>query len=167
MKRVLALLSLALLLSACNNASRDPVIKGYRIQEIGGLAFSLNGVTADMQLDIDVENPSSAKYLLESLDAVLYPVGDTLRFARVTLKEPVGIEPRSDNTVSLPLDVNILKPLALLAGNLELSDYEADVDLTVRKGALKKRIQKERLPLDRLEKLLGTNSQEQKDHENE
>ena len=166
MKRILAVLSLVLLLTACNDASRDPVIKGYRMQQIGGLAFGLNGVSADMLLDIDIENPSSAKYLMESLDAILYPIGDTLRIARVTLKEPVGIAPRSDETVSLPLGVNLLKPLALLTGNLELSDYEADVDLTIRKGALKKRIQQERLPLDRLEKLIGTTSQQQNDHEN-
>ena len=37
----------------------------------------------------------------------------------------------------------------------DLTKYEADVDLTIRKGAMKKTIRKSRVPLDRILELLG------------
>ena len=70
-----------------------------------------------------------------------------------------AIEPRSVDTVQIPLNVRLLRPLALLTGDFEgfdLSQFCADVDLTIRKGGLKKRIQKERVPLSALEKLLSS-----------
>ena len=49
------------------------------------------------------------------------------------------------------------RPLALLGGGFstDLSTYTADLDLLVRKGSYKKRIIKERVPLDQLGSLLG------------
>ena len=120
MKRLLVLFSAVLLLAACHNESRDPVIKGYRLQQLSGLSLGIDGVTADMTLDL---------------------------------------EPRSVDTVQIPLNVRLLRPLALLTGDFEgfdLSQFCADVDLTIRKGGLKKRIQKERVPLSALEKLLSS-----------
>ena len=169
MKRLLSLLCLVLLAATCSNESRDPVIKGYRIHHIGDFGFGLDGVTADVSVDLDVENPSSTRYSVETMQAIVYKNTDTVRLALVDLQQPVSLDPRTDVTLSLPLGVRILRPLALLSGNLDmdLSQYVADIDLTARKGSFKKRIQKKRIPLDRLEKLLGASSQQQNPHENE
>lgn len=159
MKRILVLFCTALLLAACHNASQDPVIKGYRIQQVGGLGLSANGVTADMVLKLDVENPSNASYTLEALHADVYRNGENGRFAEVTLPQSASIAPRSNQSVDIPLQVLLLRPLSLLAGGeemLDLSQYVADLDLTVRKGSLKKRIQKERVPLKDLQHLLSS-----------
>jgi hypothetical protein len=169
MKRFFTLLALVLLLAACNDASRDPVIKDYRIQQVGGLAFGLNGLTADMMLDLDIENPSRARYVVEALHATLFPVNDTMRFADIYLKEATAIPPKSDGTVSIPLDVHILKPLSLLSGALsdDLSKYEADVDLTIRKGSLKKTVRKQRVPLERIAELIGSARTQETNESNE
>jgi hypothetical protein len=159
MKRILVLFCTVLLLAACHNASQDPVIKGYRIQQVGGLGLSANGVTADMVLKLDVENPSNASYTLEALHADVYRNGENGRFAEVTLPQSASIAPRSNQSVDIPLQVLLLRPLSLLAGGeemLDLSQYVADLDLTVRKGSLKKRIQKERVPLKDLQHLLSS-----------
>ena len=159
MKRILVLFCTVLLLAACHNASQDPVIKGYRIQQVGGLGLSANGVTADMVLKLDVENPSNASYTLEALHADVYRNGENGRFAEVTLPQSASIAPRSNQSVDIPLQVLLLRPLSLLAGGeemLDLSQYVADLDLTVRKGSLKKRIQKERVPLKDLHHLLSS-----------
>ena len=159
MKRILVLFCTALLLTACHNASQDPVIKGYRIQQVGGLGLSANGVTADMVLKLDVENPSNASYTLEALHADVYRNGENGRFAEVTLPQSASIAPRSNQSVDIPLQVLLLRPLSLLADGeemLDLSQYVADLDLTVRKGSLKKRIQKERVPLKDLQHLLSS-----------
>ena len=159
MKRLLVLLSAVLLLAACHNESRDPVIKGYKLEQVSGLSLGAEGVTADMTLDLDVENPSSARYTVESLEAILYRLDETSRFAYVTMDGTATIEPKSEKTVAIPLNVRLLRPLALLTGDmngLDISQYCADVDLTVRKGGLKKRIQRERVPLAQLGQLLGT-----------
>lgn len=159
MKRLLVLFSAVLLLAACHNESRDPVIKGYRLQQLSGLSLGIDGVTADMTLDLDVENPSSARYTLEALQATLYRLNETSRFAEVAMNGTAAIEPRSVDTVQIPLNVRLLRPLALLTGDFEGFDFSqfcADVDLTIRKGGLKKRIQKERVPLSALEKLLSS-----------
>ena len=159
MKRILVLFCTALLLTACHNASQDPVIKGYRIQQVGGLGLSANGVTADMVLKLDVDNPSNASYTLEALHADVYRNGENGRFAEVTLPQSASIAPRSNQSVDIPLQVLLLRPLSLLADGeemLDLSQYVADLDLTVRKGSLKKRIQKERVPLKDLQHLLSS-----------
>lgn len=158
MKRLFALLSLVLLLAACGDNSRDPVIKDCRIGQVSQMGLGLGGVTVDMDLEVDIENPSRARYLVEALTANVFPAGDTVRIATVGLKEKTAIAPKSDETVSLPLDVRLLKPLTLLSGGLsqDLSDYEADIDLTIRKGSLKKTIRKKRVPLEQLAELLGS-----------
>ena len=160
MKRILVLFCTALLLTACHNASQDPIIRGYRIQKVDGLGMSANGVTADMVLSLDVDNPSNATYSLEALHADVYKNGDNGRFAEVTLPQSASIAPRRSNqTISIPLQVLLLRPLSLFAGGedmLDLSQYVADLDLTVSKGSLKKRIQRERVPLKDLQQLLGS-----------
>ena len=159
MKRILALICTALLLTACHNASQDPVIKGYWIQQVDGLGMSAGGVTADMVLNLDVENPSNAPYTLETLHADVYRNGENGRFAEVTLPQSASIAPKSNQSVAIPLQVLLLRPLALIAGGeemLDLSQYVADLDLTVRKGSLKKRIQRERVPLKDLQHLLSS-----------
>lgn len=159
MKRILVLICTALLLTACHNASQDPVIKGYWIQQVDGLGMSAGGVTADMVLNLDVENPSNATYTLETLHADVYRNGENGRFAEVTLPQSASIAPKSNQSVAIPLQVLLLRPLALIAGGeemLDLSQYVADLDLTVRKGSLKKRIQRERVPLKDLQHLLSS-----------
>lgn len=159
MKRILVLICTALLLTACHNASQDPVIKGYWIQQVDGLGMSAGGVTADMVLNLDVENPSNATYTLEALHADVYRNGENGRFAEVTLPQSASIAPKSNQSVAIPLQVLLLRPLALIAGGeemLDLSQYVADLDLTVRKGSLKKRIQRERVPLKDLQHLLNS-----------
>ena len=158
MKRILAFMCAALILTACHDASKDPVIKGYRLQPSGGMGLGANGVTAGLVLNLDVENPSSASYTLEALRADVYRGSETSRFAEVTMPESASIAPRSSETVSIPLQELLLRPLALLSGGedaLDLAQYVADIDLTIRKGSLKKRVQKERVPLKDLKDLLG------------
>ena len=157
MKRILAFLCTALLLTACHDASKDPVIRGYRLQPSGGLGLGANGVTAGLVLNLDVENPSSATYTLDTLHAYVYRGDETARFAEVTMPETASIAPRSNQTVAIPLEVVLLRPLALLSGGedaLDLAQYVADIEMTVRKGSLKKRIHKERVPLKELKDLL-------------
>ena len=157
MKRFLALLLLTLSLAACNNASRNPVIKDYSIRQTGIVSLGLSGVTADVELDLDVVNPSRARYTVEALHADVFKAGETQLFAVIDLLDPASILPKSNGTVPLPLKVQFKRPLALLGGLVtdNLSQYEADVDLTIRKGSFKKHIQKQRMPLDRIANLLG------------
>ena len=81
MKRLLSVLALILLLAACNSESRNPAIKGYRLSQAGGLGFGLDGVTAALTLDLDVENPSRSTYSLEALEATIYRGLETEPFA--------------------------------------------------------------------------------------
>ena len=165
MKRSLLLLAAVLLFASCHDASRDPVITGYRVQQVNGMGLGRDGMTADLVLELDVDNPSKARYTVESLQAVLYRNGDTARFAEATLQGSPEIGSGSGQTVLLPLSLQILRPLALLSGfqrDFDLSQYCADIDLTISKGAFKKRIQKERMPLDQLKQLLENQHKESK-----
>lgn len=157
MKRILALLVLVLLAVACTKDTRTPVITGYRLSQIGSPGFGPEGVTADLTLEIDVQNPSADPFTVETLEAILYRGTETSPFATLVLQESKSIEPKSEATVPLPLKARFTRPLALLGGGLstDLSAYTADLDLTVRKGSFKKRITQERVPLDQLGSLLG------------
>lgn len=158
MKRILILMASVLLLASCS-PSATPVIKACRLQQVGGLSFGAEGVTAELTLDADIDNPSGSRYTLESLDATLYQGIEVSPFAYLTMRKSVSVEPRTEATVSLPLDARFTRPLALLSGGFstDLSAYTADIDLTIRKGSLKKRITQERVPLDELGNLLGQN----------
>ena len=164
MKRILILLASVLMLASCS-PSATPVIKSYRLNKVGGLSFGADGVTAELTLDVDVANPSGSRYTLESLEAVLYQGVEVNPFAYLTMRESVSVEPRSEATVSLPLDARFTRPLALLGGGFstDLADYTADIDLTLRRGSLKKRITKERIPLAELGNLLGQNDKKEKE----
>lgn len=161
MKRFFTLLALCLLVVACNDASRNPVIKGYRIHQVGGLGFGLDGLAAEVILDVDVENPTKARYTVESMHADIFPAGDTIRFAGIDLKKSTSIQPHSSGNVSFPLDVKIKRPLSMLGGftsdEEEKTKYEADLDMTIRKGSMKKKIRKSRVPLGKILEMLGRN----------
>ena len=166
MRRLFLLLLAALLLTACNRETRNPEITGYRFLQPDNVRFGFDGVTADLVLELDVKNPTASRISLESLDATLYPVGDFTRFADVTMQDQVSIEPRTDATVRVPLNLRILKPLALLSGGLngfDPADYCADVDLVVKKGSFKRKIQQERIPLDQLGNLLPQTTKQTND----
>lgn len=156
MKRLLSLLTLILLAVACK-PTPTPVIKDYRISGAESFSVGLDGVTADMFLELDVENPASVSYTLESLDAILYKGVETNPYANLTMRGTASIEPRCDSTVAIPVTVRLLRPLSILAGGFDpdLSKYEADVDLTVRRGSLKKHIKQERMPLDQLTRMIA------------
>ena len=163
MRRILAILTFVLLLTACST-SQNPVIKGYRLRQSGEVGFGAEGVTAGLVLEVDIENPSPSRYTLESLDAVLYRGFESNPFADLTMPESVFIEPRSEATVSVPLTARFTRPLALLSGGFstDLNDYPADIDLTVRKGSLKKRITRERVPLTELQSLFPQDTKTEK-----
>ena len=166
MKRLLVLLSAVLLLAACHDASRDPVIKGYQLSQLSELSLGLEGVTATAEIALDVDNPSSARYTLEFLQATLYRLNETSRFAQVEMEGTAAIAPRSETSVKIPLNVKLFRPLALLTGgstSFDPAQYCADVDLTIRKGGLKKRIRQERVPLTALEQLLASPQTKQQD----
>jgi hypothetical protein len=160
MKRLLTLLTLILLAVACK-PTPNPVIKDYRIAGAENFSVGLDGVTADMFLELDVENPASVSYTLESLDAILYRGVETSPYADLTMRGTASIEPNSDATVQIPITVRLLRPLSILTGGFDtdLSKYEADVDLDIRRGSFKKHIKQERVPLDQLTRLLtGTDN---------
>ena len=156
MKRILICLTLVLLAVACK-PTPTPVIRDYRITGADGFSIGLDGVTADMVLELDVEYPASVDYTLESLDAILYKGVDTNPYANLTMQGTASIAPKSTETVPIPVTVRILRPLSILATGFDtdLSKYEADVDLTIRRGSFKKRIRQERVPLDRLTDLIA------------
>ena len=168
MKRLLSVLALILLLAACNSESRNPAIKGYRLSQAGGLGFGIDGVTAALTLDLDVENPSRSTYSLEALEATIYRGLETEPFAEVTMVEPVSIGPRCETTIPVPLNARFTRPLALLGGGFstDLADYTADLDLILRKGSFKKRITMQRVPLEQIGSLTGQTTHT-KDHEKE
>ena len=157
MKRFLPCLAVVLLVLACSPAPA-PVIKDYRIAQAGGFGIGADGIVADMALDLDIDNPASARYTLEALEATLYKGIETTPYALLSMKDTVFIEPRCEQTLTLPLAVRILRPLSLRSGGFDtdLSKYEADINLTVRKGSFKKTIREERVPLDRIAGLLGS-----------
>lgn len=157
MKRTFVLLAAVLLLASCHNSSKDPVVMDWNLGQMKGLHLTSAGVSADTMLELDIDNPSRARYTIESLLAVIY-LGDSEKpFADVTANGTADINPNSRQKVSLPLSLNLRRPMALLGGDIEDSDLEngyADIDLTISKGGMKKRIKKEHVPLKDLRTLL-------------
>ena len=159
MKRLLTLLSAVLVLSVCQAAARGPVIKSYRLEQVSGLRLGVDGVTADMVLSIDVENPTAAKYTILAMEAIVYRGEETASLADVTSTGTAVIKARSDSTITLPLTVRITRPLALLAGGLneaDLSQCFSDVDFTIRRGWFKKHVRRKHFPLQEFSKMLST-----------
>ncbi len=157
MKRLSIILLSAFLLLFCS-CSRNayPTISGYSIEQVKGLAWGEGGVSSDVTLKMEVSNPSSGTFAVESGNAVIRKAGGGAKFATVELAEGASIGPKEEATVSLPLKLTLTNPLALLtAGGLSLdgidpSKFTADVEVRVRRGGIARTIREKDIPLDRL-----------------
>lgn len=156
MKRLsIILLSVFLLLFCSCSRNALPTVSGCSIEQVKGLAWGEGGVSTDVTLKMDVSNPSSGTFAVESGNAVIHKAGGA-QFATVELSGSASIGPKEDAEVSLPLKVTLTNPLALLAsGGLSLdgidpSQFTADVEVRVRKGVVARTIREKDIPLDRL-----------------
>ena len=151
-KKILILLTVALtLLSGCSvNDYKQLRLKSYDIESVTNFNYAKASVSAEILLNIGVENPTRSQFVLQTLDVVVYKE-DGSRFATATALEPAVILPQSDTLVPLRLDASLLNPmLTMLSRDVNPETMTADIDALVRSGAISKRIKKEKYPLKNL-----------------
>ena len=147
---ILAALSLTVLAGCSVNDYKQLKLKSYDIASVTNFNYAKASVTAEVVLNLGVENPTRSEFVLESLEAVIYNK-DGSRVADATALEPAVVLPHSDTLVPLRLDATIFNPmLVMISGNIDPTSMTADIDALVRSGALSKRIQKEKYPLSKL-----------------
>ena len=153
MRRTILLTALVMLAAvSCKPASEQLVIKDWKVGQIENIGLAGSDVAAGLSVELDVENATRSTISIEDLTATLYKLKDGMRFADVVISEPVSVGPMTSEKVIIPLQLTLANPLALLIGGIDqdMSNYTADVDMTVRKGAFKKKIHEERIPLKEL-----------------
>ena len=160
MKRFLLLMiPLLALASSCKPASPQLNFKSCEITDLGSLDLGPSGVNAGVTLSVGIENKSKSDVTVESLLVTLYKKVGGSKFADLTLKEPLTVPAGIDDKLSVPLNLVLANPLALLMGggikSIKPEDYLADIDLNARMGAFKRNIHEEGIPLESLLELLN------------
>lgn len=106
----------------------------------------------EVYLNAYIDNPTSAEITITAISGTIFKDGS--KFADITLKEATSIPKGTNVGVLLPLNVNLLDPLSLLAMGLNIKSWEennftGDIKVTVRQGALKKTIGQKNIPLNK------------------
>lgn len=155
MKRVLILsLLLTVVLCSCQNYKKLSV-ESYSIDQVESFAMEKGKMASKMVIKVVVNNPTSSKYTIKKLDAVLY-TGNQKRFAEISALENAVITPNSNGEVPVLMNVTLLNALsALSAGliskdSLNLDDMTVDIDMIIHSGIFCKRIKEAGIPVDQL-----------------
>ena len=146
MKRILAALLLATLLFCGCSDYKKLEFKGYDLKQIESPTFDRGKLNSKMCLVVDMNNPTSQAVELLDLKAVVHKsTKDVFLTAEAT--STASLAARSEEKVSIPLDVTIHNPLAAVLSLANLSDMTADLDMHVRKGARTNHIVKKNIPV--------------------
>jgi len=157
MKRILfSVLLPVLILSGCSlNDYKKLKFKSYDVASVTDFAYAKAAVSACVELDLSIENPTSSKFELLSLDASLYTEKGT-KFADATSARAVMIPAHSDDVFPLFLNATIYNPLVVaLSQKVDYSTMTADIDALVRMGRIEKRIKKEKVAVKALLEAAG------------
>lgn len=160
-KRLAVLFFAAAVLTSCTKASMNNlIIKNYSVSELHGVSFDQGAVGSSATLQLEIENPTSTPFSLESFKGEIYLASGS-RFATIaTLDgEICTVEPGFDGTVTIPFSISLANPLALLSGSLlnlkdagsieeKFKNCTVDVDAVVRAGAFRKNFKKNGIPID-------------------
>lgn len=169
MKRIpVILLIAAAILSGCSGNKKTVSLKGYDVQEITGVEFSKNSLGAGLMLNLDIENQTGRTLILDSGEAILYN-NTGKKFGEILITEPVVLPKNISDKINVPLKATFLNPMNIFSsgflknGQFDTKGITADIDITIKSGALSKKISKKNVPLDKLADMLG----ETKDKYNE
>lgn len=162
-KRLAVLFFAAAILTSCSKASMSNlIIKNYSINDLHGLSFEQGAVGSSANLRLEIENPTSTPFALESFKGEIYLASGS-RFATIEMQDNTvcTVEPGFDGTVSIPFSIKFANPLALLSGSLlnitEIGNIEekfknctVDVDADIKAGVISRHFKKNGIPLDNI-----------------
>lgn len=157
MKRILfSVLLVMSILSGCSlNDYKKLTVKSYDVASITDFSYAKAAVTACVELDVAIENPTSSKFELLSLDATLY-YGTGSKFADAKGLRPVLVPPHSDDVFPVFLNATIYNPLVVaLSQKVDVSAMTVDIDALVKMGVIRKQIKKENLAVKDLMEAAG------------
>lgn len=152
-KYLIIIIALMSLLSSC---------AGYRDIAIGTVDVAkvkLNSASkVNLDLSVYVSNPTNANFTLTDIQGVLYR--DDIPFADLTLNEPVSVSANYIGNILVKTNITLLDPMAVLVMGLNLKSWHMDefkikLKATVKKGAFKKSIKLNNIPLDKLVKKIN------------
>lgn len=149
MKKILLLIiTILTILSGCSNY-KEVEINDIKVDKIKLVSTS----GAEISLGIEANNPTKASYTLTNFKAIVYR--DGVKFADINLMGNSTLPKISDTIVPVNLYMHLLDPLSLLTLGLDIEswdidEFKTDFRLTVKKGALKKHIKRNNVPVSKI-----------------
>ncbi|MEG0518020.1 MAG: hypothetical protein RR555_04000 [Bacteroidales bacterium] len=152
-KYLIIIIALVSLLSSC---------AGYRDITIGTVDVAkvkLNSASkVSLDLSVCVSNPTKANFTLTNVQGMLYR--DDIPFANLALSEQISVPANYSGDVLIKTNITLLDPMAVLVMGLNLKSWHMDefkikLKATVKKGAFKKSIKLNNIPLDKLVKKIS------------
>ena len=147
-KLFLFLLLSTLLLQGCSS------YKQISLEEVEFGKMKITALTkGKVNLTLKVNNPTRSTFKVTSIDG--YLMNGAIEFAKVSLPEEFQVKPGTPATADVQLEIEVSDPLALLTSGLSLSSLKAenftvDAYMTIKKGAISKRLKIKDVPLRQL-----------------
>ena len=106
-----------------------------------------------VNLTLKVNNPTRSTFKITSIDG--YLMNGAIECAKVSLPEEFQVKPGSPATADVQLEIEVSDPLALLTSGLSLNslkteNFTVDAYMTIKKGAISKRLKIKDVPLRQL-----------------
>lgn len=148
------LLFAALLTCGCKGGGDIVKVDGYSIGKLSSTTVSLDGVSAELPIELALTNASSMKITLKHLDAHLYNKKDKeVAWCRLKDGEFPSLKPGRD-TIVVPLMVYGASPIALIsmAASFKnnMSDYAISYNAKIRASIFTKKYKEEKVPVEDL-----------------
>ena len=164
--RILILFLTVFMLCGCDNY-KELDVKSYTLEQIANFSFEKGAVSSKMRLDVAIDNPTSSKYLIKQVNAIVY-TGNHKKFAEITSIKPATVFPKSDQIVPVMINVVLFNPLSALSSGLfssdsiDREDMTVDLDMIIKSGLFSKRIREEGLSVEQLmQQLSGSDTKEE------
>jgi len=148
-KRILLYFTFSsLLLCGCTDYKQLKVTS-CKIGVLKGLSYSDGKASADLRLDVGVDNPTRSSFDVSDIDAILY-YNEGKPFAQITSDKSVNIAPGNDGMIPVLLKVTFLDPLAIMFGGLDTKGMYADIEAKFHTGMIIKNFSKKGLSVEKL-----------------
>lgn len=149
--RILVLLCAAFLITGCANVE-SLEFSDFKFGNLDNLEYSLNNLMGDVEISFNIKNPTSSKYEIATMDAVIFR--KNRHFGALKCTSPVVIEPHSEGTVNFPIAISVDNPLSLVTlgiqniSKMDFTDFTADYQVKIKSGIFSKKLSGDGVPVN-------------------
>lgn len=144
------MLAAALLLCGCKDY-RKLEVESCRLDGVSfpSLSFLGGNAAGSVRLSAGISNPTGSRFTVRSVQAYVRKA-DGSDFAYLESAGEIVIQPRSDSTIPVEINVKLYSPVSLLMSKMDFSGLYVDLDVRAKSRGVPMHIRRNNLPVSAL-----------------